>query len=334
MSKLVLRIVRHYVVAPLSTIIALAICLMIAPVQAHIGVQPLFCVLVPHFKDDYWLSVGFGLEQEAKRQNVALLFFEAGGYQARAAQINQLEACIAHSADAILIGAVSSDHPDLTNAIAGVAQHVPVCGLVNALHSDALSGRIGVDWQDMGAVAGGYLRQLHPAGSPPKTAVFLTGPVEAGWTGPLEAGLRRSLSDSSIQIQEVFHADTGVRAQLSLVETALLRHPDADYLIGDAPAIEAALGLFATQAYPDPPQLLSTYVNHAVLRGLMNGQVLATAFDDPVEQGISAIQQAIHATTSPKLKSSIGPKVVLLTRGDQNFNHIRLSPADYFPAIQ
>ena len=325
---------RQYVTACVCTICAIAVSLVYFPSHGRADTRPLFCVLVPHFKDDYWLGVGFGLEQEAARQNVALLFYEAGGYRARATQIAQLDACLARGVDAILIGAVTSDHPDLTDAITRAAQRVPVFGLVNALHSDALSGRIGVDWRDMGSAAGRYLRQLHPAGSPPKTALFLTGPAESGWTGPLEAGLRDGLAGGSVTILAVFQADTGLRAQLDLVETALMRHPDADYLIGDAPAIEAAFGLFATQTYPTRPILVSTYMSHAILRGLQNGQVLAASFDDPVQQGILAIRQAVLLKSRPNQQSVVGPKVALLTRDDQGFDHIHLSPAEYFPALQ
>lgn len=320
--------------ACVCTIIAIAICLVSVPTPGRADTRRLFCALVPHFKDDYWLSVGFGLEQEAARQNVELLFFEAGGYRASATQIAQLDTCVAQNVDAILIGAVTSDHPALTDAVARVAQRVPVFGLVNALQSDTLSGHVGVDWRDMGAVVGRHLRKLHPEGSAPKTALFLTGPAEAGWTGPLEAGLRNGLEESSVKILEVFQADTGLRAQLDLVETALLRHPNADYLIGDAPAIEAAFGLFATETYPIRPVLVSTYISHAILRGLQNGHVLAASFDDPVQQGIMAIRLASVAKSTPNRQSVLGPNVKLLTRDDHNFEHIHLSPADYFPALQ
>ncbi len=333
-SKLGLRIVKHYGSTCVSTIIAVGISLSIMQNPAAAEAGPQFCVLVPHFKDEYWLSVGFGLEQEAERQNVTLWFFEAGGYRARATQIEQLDDCVTRGANAILIGAVTSDHPDLLGAVARAAQNTPVFGLVNALHSEVLTGRVGVDWQMMGYAVGHHLSLRHPAGSPPKTAVFLTGPNEAGWTGPLEKGLRDALAQSAVEIREVFGGDTGLRAQLNLVETALIRHKDADYLIGNAPAIEAAFGLFATQIYPDPPMLLSTYVNHSVLRGLLNGQVVAAAFDDPVQQGILAIQQAMDAPTSSKTEGMIGPEIVLLSGNDQSVDHIRMSPADYFPAVR
>ncbi len=315
-----------------GTITAIGIYFLGSLAPASAGANPLYCVLVPHFKDDYWLSVGFGLEQEAKQQGVDLLFFEAGGYGARTTQIGQLDACATKGADAILIGAVTSDHPDLTKAIARVAKSVPVFGLVNELHTEALSGRIGVDWQDMGYAVGEHLSQRHSAGSPPKTAVFLTGPAEAGWTGPLEAGLREGLANSSVSIVEVLQADTGIKQQLVLAERALERHPDADYVIGSAPAIEAAIGILATRPDAGKPKLLATYVSHTIIRGLMNGSVLAASFDNPILQA----QMAIRQVASVRLKSDqrLTPEIVLLTRDDENLSAIQISPADYFPAVQ
>jgi protein TorT len=325
-SKFARRIGRHYVTACVGTICMIAFCLAVVPVAAAatLAARPQFCVLVPHFKDDYWLSVGFGLEEEAARQDVTLLFYEAGGYRARAAQIAQLETCAARGVDAILLGAVTADHPDLIAAIARVAPRVPVVGLVNALASGALRGRVGVDWYDMGLAAGGHLARLHPAGSAPMSALFLTGPAEAGWTAPLDAGLRAGLGTSSVTVTAILRADTGLRAQLDLVETALMQHPDADYLIGNAPAIEAAFGLFATTGQTARPKLLATYVNHAILRGLQGGQVIAASFDDPVQQGVMAIRVAVRASTATGDAAMTGPDVVLLTGSDQNLGRLRL----------
>lgn len=296
--------------------------------------NPLFCVLVPHFKDEYWLSVGYGLEQEAARQKVDLLLFEAGGYNARAQQIAQLDQCAARGVDAILIGAVSSDHNALIAAIAKAAQTVPVFGLVNAVHSDALAGRIGVDWFEMGLSLGHYLGDLHPKGSAPQRAVLLSGPVEAGWTGPLEKGLRAGLQNSAVTIAQNYAADTGLRQQLNLVEMALTTHPDTDYLIGSAPAVEAAIGLLLATNKQDPPQLLSTYISHTVLRGLMNGRVMAASFDDPLIQGHMAIQQAVATLRGVKTTSRDGPKIMLLTQDRATLGEVHLSPPDYFPAIR
>lgn len=290
------------------------------------------CVLVPHFKDEYWLSVGYGLEQEAARRNVDLLLFEAGGYLARARQIEQMDTCADQGVDAILVGAVTSDHSELTDAIARIAETTPVFGLVNELQADRLSGRIGVDWAGMGYAVGRHLANLHPKGTPPKTAVLVSGPPEAGWTGPLEAGLRDGLAGSAVTILEVFGADTGLREQLVLVERAWNSHPDADYLIGSAPAVEAAIGLFEITADP-PPLLVSTYISHTVMRGLMNGRVLAAPFDDPMLQGRMAVGQVMAVLASGRPEGLKGPDIVLLTKSGPKLADIRISPAEYFPDL-
>ncbi|AVL54838.1 TMAO reductase system periplasmic protein TorT [Roseobacter denitrificans] len=326
----------HYGATGIGTIatfcLALTLSVTALPPSAAAQAHKVFCALVPHFKDEYWLSVGFGLEQEAQRNNTDILFFEAGGYGDPAVQIDQLETCVTRGVDAILIGAVASDHNGLTEAIERAARDVPVFGLVNAVHSDALAGRVGVDWRDMGYLLGQHLSTLHPAGSPAQTAVLVTGPAGSGWTGPLEAGLREGLARSSVTILDVLGADTGLRHQLALSEQALERHPGANYLIGSAPAIEAALGLLATRPHRDKPVLVATYVNHTVKRGLMNASVLAASFDDPMVQARMAIKMA--ASAPARSAQTLGPKVVVLTNSDDNLTEVRMSPADYFPALQ
>lgn len=292
------------------------------------------CVLVPHFKDEYWLSVGYGLEQEARRHDIDPLFFEAGGYRARRAQIEQLDDCAARGVDAILIGAVTSDHPDLLAAIERLSDQVPIFGLVNELRSDRLSGRIGVDWAQMGSVLGEYLAAQYPATSAPQRAVLISGPEESGWTGPLEHGLRDGLTGSSIEIVAVFGGDTGLRQQLALVEDALGAFPDIDILIGSAPAVEAAIGLTGATGGPVDIRLASTYISHTIKRSLMNGRVLAVPFDDPLQQGALAIRQVQEVLDHHRDAGLDGPEILLVSGDSDRIGDVVLSPAEYFPTIQ
>lgn len=292
------------------------------------------CVLVPHFKDEYWLSVGYGLEHEALGHTLNLLFFEAGGYQARDNQISQLNECAARQVDAILIGAVSSDHPDLLAAIRDVSPELPVFGLVNELHSDNLAGQIGVDWQQMGLVLGDYLARRHPSGSPPKRAILISGPVESGWARPLEQGLRTRLRDSSIEIVGVFSADTGLREQLKVVEDAFATIPAVDLLIGSAPAVEATVGLSNVIDMNADLDLVSTYISHTIKRSILNGSVLAVPFDDPVQQGELALNQALKFLQTGRKSGLEGPVIKLFTHDKKSQMKVPLSPSGYFPEIQ
>lgn len=123
------------------------------------------CALYPHLKDSYWLSVNYGMVDEAKKLGVDLKVLEAGGYPNQAKQKEQLENCQRWKADAIILGTVA---PDLyMNNLRQFAGDVPVFASVNELilgsHSrKQLKGEVGVDWYWMGYYTGQYLKDKHP----------------------------------------------------------------------------------------------------------------------------------------------------------------------------
>ncbi len=283
------------------------------------------CVVVPHFKDEYWLSVGYGLIEEAKQTGTALLMFESGGYHALRSQIALLNTCVARGVDAVLLGAVSADDPALLAAVEATARKVPVVALVNELHAPQISGAVGVDWTGMGQVIGRYLARLHPRGGAPVSAALVTGPAVSGWSPLLEAGLAEGLRDSSVQIRHIGRSDTGLHEQLIQVETALRTLPEARILIGSAPAIEGAMGL-AAQPGAAQPMLVSTYISHSVRRGMQGGKVAAAAFDAPVEQGRMGLRAALAARVGVFSQHLTGPEIVLVEAGTAL--PITLSPAD------
>lgn len=287
------------------------------------------CVLVPHFKDEYWLSVAYGLEQRADELGFSLRFFEAGGYGALENQLAQIDACTALNPRALLIGTVSSDAPALLAAVEEASRSHPVIGLVNELHSDALATRVGVDWADMGRTLGRYLAGRFPHPGTPVQAVLLTGPPKAGWVAPLERGLMEGLAGSSVTIVATYGADTGTAEQLRLVEKARAEHPQAGLVIGTAPAIEAAMALGAGRG---GPILAATYVSHSVARGLAARQVIAAPFDDPVQQGRLAVEAAEAVLSGTAVEPSIPTEITVL-QGGLKPDDIILSPADYFPDL-
>lgn len=326
MSKRLARMGHGYIPQLRAAILCLGL-LSGGPAAAD---QALICVLVPHFKDEYWLSVANGIETEARLRGLRVRFFEAGGYRALLNQIDQLNRCKGLHPGAILIGAVSSDDPALLAALAAVAADVPVVGLVNELNSEALSARVGVDWEDMGLRLGRHLADIYPGGGTSRLAILLSGPPEAGWVAPLERGLRKGLSGAGLQITAVYGADTGTGAQLRLLERALADVPDPDVIIGAAPAIEAAMALFADKT--SRPAFAATYVSHSVARGLVGGKVLAAPFDAPMQQGSLAITAAIMAMAGVTRQELVGPPIRVLTAGTDPAA-IQLSPGDYFPAL-
>ena len=163
---------------------------------------------------------------------------------------------------------------------------------------------------------------------------MITGPVESGWAAALEDGLRKGLSGSAVEIVQFYGADTGLRQQLDLVQEALLDHPEIDILIGSAPAVEAAMGVFRTRApRANQPLLFSTYVNHSIKRGLLNGSIQAAPFDDPTLQGILAVRTAMAALDRSHSEDRTGPQITLLAQDQDDVKNVMLSPPGYFPEL-
>ncbi len=289
------------------------------------------CVVVPHFKDEYWLSVGFGLQEEAVVTGARLLFYESGGYHALQRQVSLLKTCAENGSDAILLGAVSADAPALLNAVESTSASLPVLALVNEFHSPHIAASIGVDWRDMGRAVGLFLAARHPAGTARVRVGFVTGPANSGWSPLLESGLRDAISGSSVDITIARYADTGLREQLQEVETILTAEPDLDYLIGSAPAIEGAMGL-AARTDTDFPKMIATYISHSVRRGLQSGKVIAVPFDDPVLQGRMGVRAALRSVRGKLSPETEGPPIVLLEA--DHSGTIPLSPAKLVLAIQ
>jgi protein TorT len=111
--------------------------------------------------DKYWLSVGNGLKQEVACQNVDLKTDEASGYRGLS---QQLDTCTKQNVDAIMIGAVSSNDPNVIAGFSCVAHNIPVFGLVDKLHSDALIATTEVERRGREFAIAHHLVALHPAG--------------------------------------------------------------------------------------------------------------------------------------------------------------------------
>jgi len=314
--------------------VLLAIVLITTLAAGVARAQPVVCVIVPHFKDEYWLSVGFGLKTVAETEGAGLRIFESGGYHSLDRQIELLDECVRSGSDAILLGAVSATDPKLLAAVARAQETVPVLALVNELDAPDLAAWIGVDWRGMGEAVAQYLGDLARDQGEPVRAVLITGPDASGWGAILDEGIARSLDGRSVQIVATYRADTGLREQLREVERALDEHPDIDVLIGSAPAIEGAMGLSRRlPATAHHPRLVATYISHSVLRGLKSGAIAMVPFDDPIDQGRLGVELALRAAQGDRFPGLSGPRIRTIVSGNPEIEQIRLSPSGYFPAL-
>ncbi len=292
------------------------------------------CVLYPHLKDAYWLSVNYGMVEEANRLGVSFDLYEAGGYPNLDRQIEQVRACGKRKMDALILGAVS--YSGLTPAVVEIARQMPVIAAVNDIEDAGISAKSSVSWREMGAAAGRILAARHPKGSPPVTLAWFPGPKGAGWVQFVEQGFLSALADSSAQIIATRYGDTGVEQQVLLVEDTLDQLPEVDYLVGSGPMAEAAVSILRARGLSDKVGIVSTYVSHGIYRGIKRGRILAAPTDFAVLQGRLAVELAVRAIEGKLTIRHAGPRIVTLTPEniDQIGTQQSLAPAAFVPVFR
>jgi protein TorT len=292
-----------------------------------------FCVLYPHLKDAYWLSVNYGMVEEARRLGVAFDVFEAGGYPNLSRQIDQLKGCASDEFDAVILGTVS--YAGLTAEVERIARLKPVIAAVNDIDDSGITAKASVPWTEMGAAAGRFLAERHPKGSPPVRVAWFPGPQGAGWVTFVEAGFRAALADSSAEIVSTRFGDTGTEEQVLLVEEVLEALPDIDYLVGSGPMSEAAVPILRARHLEGQVEVVSTYLSHAVYRGVVRGRILAAPTDSPVLQGRLSIELAVRALEDRLTTRHAGPPVWTVTPDTAGTDVVEgsLAPASFVPVF-
>lgn len=291
------------------------------------------CASYPHLKDSYWVSVNYGMVEQARSSGVKLTVVEAGGYPNLDRQIEQVRTCSAN-ADALIVGTVS--YEGLTPTIKEIAPRIPVIAAVNDIDDTGISAKSGVSWEEMGQSIGAYLARLHPAGTMPVRVAWFPGPKGAGWVKFVEAGFQRALKQSSAQIAAVKWGDTGLEIQLLLIEELLEAQPDIDYIVGSAPTADAAVSILRVQGRANQIKILADYFTHGTFRGINRGKVVAAPTDSPPLQGRIAIDQAIRAIEGTLRYRHVGPQVVVVDETNvQSLDLERsLAPAWFKPTFE
>ncbi|MEM7171600.1 MAG: TMAO reductase system periplasmic protein TorT [Pseudomonadota bacterium] len=292
------------------------------------------CASYPHLKDSYWLSVNYGMVEEARRLGVALRVVEAGGYPNLERQIAQITDCTADGkADILVVGTVSFE--GLTPTILEIAKRIPVVAVVNDIADPGISAKAGVSWITMGQRIGEYLARVHPVGSPPVKVAWFPGPEGSGWVPFVEQGFHNALDESSAEIVVTKYGDTGKEIQQILVEEALEERPDVDYIVGSAVTAEAAVSILRARGLSDQIAVLADYFTHAVYRGIKRGRVLAAPTDFPVLQGRLGIDQAVRLLEDKLTAPHAGPVIELveLENVDILGPEESLAPASFKPTF-
>ena len=292
------------------------------------------CALYPHLKDSYWLSVNYGMVDQARRLGVSLRIFEAGGYYHADRQADQLEACLREGTDAILLGTVT--YAGHSTRLQQIADTTPIIGLVNNLDPAGISAMSGVDWRKMGRSPGRYLSNHHPKGSASVRVAWFPGAGKEGISSTKMMAFQDALKASSADLMHIRYGDTGKMVQLTLVEELLDDTTDIDYIVGTGVTTEAAISALKLRNLDHRIKLLSSYFTHGVYRGVKRGKIVSAPTDQPVLQGRLAIDQAIRVLEGTLEYPHLGPKVLTVTNDnvDDFSSDSSLSPSAFRPTFR
>lgn len=264
------------------------------------------CVLFPHLQDSYWLSVNYGIAEEAKRLGVKFTLLQAGGYSNLPKQISQYDDCLAAGADAILIGAISE--AGLAAKInEGMAKGVVNIAVANPILDTPITARITPDFHAKGFETGEVVKKF--LGDKTGAAVGFPGPQGSGWAETYMSGFRDSTATGNVKLLAEMFGEASVPAQLRLVEDALQTYPDMTVIWGGAPTAEAAIGAVA-DAGRDDVTIIASYENQTMLTAVQGGKVLAFATEYPVIMGRVGVDLAVRA-----LEKKDHEKILLVTPG-------------------
>jgi protein TorT len=269
-------------------------------------------VFIPHLKDAYWLGVNYGLIDEARRLGISISIYEAGGYDQLEIQRRQIEDSLKEKPDGLIIGAISLDA--LNDIVKKASDRgIPVLDLINGLSSPDIAARAAVSFWDMGNQAGLYLQRLQRQGGQPMKVAWFPGPKGAGWVAAGDAGFRKAIANSDIDIVASQYGDTGSAVQAKLIEAVLDQHAaNLDFIAGTAVTAEAAVKILRRRGLADRIKILSYYYSPGVHRGIRRGGIIAAPSDLTVLQARIAVDVMVRMLEKREHYRHVAPRVVVV----------------------
>jgi protein TorT len=287
------------------------------------------CALFPHLKDSYWLSVDYGMVEEARRQGVALTILQAGGYDQLPKQLSQYDDCLNSGADAVLVSPISE--AGVANKIEeGMKKGIPQVAVANPVLETPITAKISTDYHEKGLSAGKYV--IEYLGDKGGEAVAFPGPQGSGWAETYMSGFRDAVKDSKIKLLDEKYGDTGVAEQLRLVQDALQTYPEMTVIWGTAPTVEAAIGALAAAGRSDVT-IMASYENQAMLQNMLDKKILGFSAEYPVMMGRIGVDLAVRALEKQPLEAVLSVPPDLITNETLKKVDIKqiLAPQDYKP---
>jgi protein TorT len=141
--------------------------------------------------------------------------------------------------------------------------------------------------------------------------LWLPGPPGAGWSESGDKGFKDGIAGSALKILDTKYGNTNKPEQLKLIEDGLQTFDDVDYIVGVAPAAEAAVGA-VREAGRENVKILAYYQTPEVASLVEQGLVYAMASDSAVIQARIALDQAVRVLEGADYVKHAAPEILIV----------------------
>lgn len=287
---------------------------------------------MPDSSESFWVSMAYGVQQEAKKLGVKVVKASAGGDANANQQISQIQDLMQRGVDGMIVGATDA------NAVApvvnqAIAQGIPVVGASSLPNSKKLTSSVFTDNVGMGTIEA---KCLGKAIGGKGTVAMLVGPSGQIWADLRAKGFNDTLKKEFPDVKVV--ASTRLadnrNAALTITQNWLQRFPSLNgiYSVTDdtgAGAVDAIQSAHKTGQI----KVSASNFSPAARQLLQKDLFVCTAAQEIVTQGEQALLQAVNAAKKKPVKATVVTPVVKLTK--ENFAQTSLAklqaPAGFTP---
>jgi ABC-type sugar transport system substrate-binding protein len=287
---------------------------------------------MPDSSESFWVSMDYGVQQEAKKLGVKVITTSAGGDANANQQISQIQDLVQRGVKGLVVGATNADAvtPVVNQAI---AQKIPVVGASSLPNSKKLTASVFTDNIGMGTIEA---QCLGNAIGGKGNVAMLVGPSGQIWADLRAKGFNDTIKKQfpGIKVLASTRLADNRNAALTITQDWLQRFPTLNglYSVTDdtgAGAVDAIQSAHRTGSI----KVASSNFSPAARQLLQKGLFVCTAAQQIVTQGEQALLQAVNAAQKKPVKAVVVTPVVKLTKanvGQASYAKLQ-APAGFVP---
>lgn len=272
------------------------------------------CVLFPNMADDYWVAANHGTLQEAQRDKVTYVAYNAGGYENLQTQLNQIDGCINQKVSAIAMAAVSDGA--CSGAKKAIDAGIPVVDFINGMNCPDLVGNpkfvhVFDGPVDYGANAAEMLIKENK----PVHVALLPGPDGTPFVDTVSKAFKDKIKGTKVTLVVDKRGALTEDAQLTLIEDVLRTYPQVDATVGPTVAGTAAVTAIRNAGKQGQVKAYQYSTTKTFYQDILDGTGAGSVSDVAPISGRMAFDQAVRlASGVDPATTRIGPQVQIVTK--------------------